>query len=197
MQASFGYRFFAVVCFCLLVGSVLFPFATRLGFVYSLPPTPLPFDAIKETFWSFMNLREWLSQRQDGYATVNESWSIFYDYWNSSARYLDPIARNRTIHPSSVLALAFILQVVCLLLGIFVVVSEIRIWKSILLLSLMVILDILYLWVAHVFYAELYVGFWLSVLSTVFVLVPMILANMIDRLRRLERARASWSWLSY
>jgi len=173
MQTSFGYRFFAVVCFCLLVTSVLFPFATRLLFSISLPPQPLPWDAAKETFWSFMSLREYLSQRQDGYATVNNSWSIFYDYWNSSAHYLDPIDRNRTIHPSSVLVLAFILQVVCLLLGIFIVVSERRIWKNILLLSLMVVLDILYVWMAQVFYAELSVGFWLSVLSTVFVLVPM------------------------
>ena len=168
MQASFGYRFFGVVWFCLLVGSVLFPFATRLGFVYSTGSTPLPFDAIKDTFWSFMNLREWLAQRQDGWATVNKSWSIFWDYWSFYAR-----SGSGTIHPSSVLVLAFILQVVCLLLGIFVVVSERRIWKNILLLSVMVVLDILYVWVAQVFYAELYVGFWLSVLSTVFVLVPM------------------------
>ena len=162
MHASFGYRFFAVVCFCLLVTSVLFPFATRLLFISSHPPVPLPFDAVKETFWSFMGLSEWLSQREDGYAPVDKSWSIFYGYWSSTV-----------IVRSSLLFVAFVLQVVCLVLGIFIVVSERRIWKNILLLSLMVVLDILYVCVAQVFYAELYVGFWLSVLSPVFVLISM------------------------
>jgi hypothetical protein len=182
MHASFVYRFFAVVCFCLLVGSVLFPFATRLVFIVSLPPSPQPFDAIKDYFWSFMNLHEYLAdnfQRQDSYVTVDKSWSIFSDYWINSAHYV--VNGNRIIHPSSVLVLAFILQVACLLLGIFIVFSERRIRKSMLLLSMMVVLDILYVWVAHAFSqkapTELYVGFWLSVLSTIFGLVLMIPFN--------------------
>lgn len=168
MQASFSYRFFSLVWFCLLVGSILFPFATTFFLISSFPPHFAPFDAVKDTFWSFMNLHESLVQRQDGWVTVNKSWSIFSDYWNFYARY-----GSATIHPSSVLVLAFILQVACLLLGIFIVASERRIWKSTLLLSVMVVLDILYLWLAQVFYAELYAGFWLSVLSPVFVLVSM------------------------
>jgi len=161
--------FLAIGC-CLLVASIIFPFATHFGYLIILEnPGPYsgPQRAVRATFWSFMHVQEGLSRIDGTWVVTNVQWLSFFQYWD----WWGP--GGGTILPSSILIPAFILQTIAVLLSLITLLKANTAKKIFPALLATLTLSFLYFAGSRVFDSVVFIGFWLSILSNMSIIVAM------------------------
>lgn len=162
-------KFFLTVGYCVLIASILLPFATLFARVSTLPPPSEPSAerANRVYYWSFMHVHEDLEEIAGKWTTKQTQSLFFTSYWNWWG------SGSGTVLPSSLLIPLFISQIAVLPLG-FVTLLKARAIRSILpLLFANVALDFLYIQTCQILRWQATIGLWLSVIATIFIALPL------------------------
>ena len=161
-------KLFLAIGFCLLVASIFSPFATDFyHLLINWNPGPYlgPPRAGRVTFWSFMHIQEGLSKINGTWVVTNVQWLSFAQYWD----WWGP--GGGTILPSTILIPTFILQIVAVGLGLITLLKANTAKKLFPALIIMLTLNFLYFALSIMFNSEVFIGFWLSILSTASIIV--------------------------
>ena len=159
------HKLFLAIGFCLLVASIVFPFARMSGQIYvacrlNAGPYSGPQRAFRSIFWSFMHIQEGLSKINGIWVVTNVQWLSFSQYWD----WWGP--GQGTILPSTILIPTFILQIVAVCLSVITLLKVNTVKKLYPSLLTVSTLNILYIAGSEIFGREVFIGFWLSLLST-------------------------------
>ena len=160
--------------YCLLVASIFFPFATQFLLFVNPTPTPSPYIrplwASRSTFWSFMHVNEALSKVGEGsWVATSVQWLFlpqYWDWWMIHANILIPI---------------LILQGVAVLLGLATLLKANTAKKILPLLLAALALNLLYFAGSQVLQSEVFIGFWLSILSTASIMTAVAYTRLLTR----------------
>jgi hypothetical protein len=157
------YKLPLIIGYCLLFASIFFPFSSEFGYLVVFPnPGPYvgPQLASRATFWSFMHVQEALAKIEGTWVATSVQYLSFAEYWD----WWGPGQGH--ILPSSILIPMFTLQIIAVPLGL-ATLRKADIAKKILPLPLVALaLTCLYFAGNWVLQSELFIGFWLSILST-------------------------------
>jgi len=157
-----------------MVASMFLPFGYEFGvgrmylYVDPPPPEPSPEYANRIYYWSFMHIQEVFEKTADGWVLVGSQRLFFFDYWT----WWGPGTSG--VRPLSVLIPMFFVQVALLFIGPLTLLKAKKELHTLLLFFSLLVLDYLYSFASHVQYSELSAGFWLSGLSTILILIPLV-----------------------
>ena len=165
------HKLFLAIGYSLLVASIFFPFATdfcRIVVWENPGPYIGPALANRCTFWSFMHV-------QEGLARINDTWVVTWVQWLSFSQYWDWWGPGTgDILPSSILIPTFSLQITAMLLGLVTLLKANTTKK--LLPALLATLGLNYLYFAgsQSLHSEVFIGFWLSLVSTWLIIIAIL-----------------------
>ena len=168
MRLMRSHRWFLVIGYGLLVTSIFFPFATDFSRTFVTGPYTGPALANRCTFWSFMHV-------QEGLARINDTWVVTWVQWLSFSQYWDWWGPGTgDILPSSILIPTFSLQITAVLLGLVTLLKANTTKK--LLPALLATLGLNYLYFAgsQSLHSEVFIGFWLSLVSTWLIIIAIL-----------------------
>ena len=165
------HKLFLAIGYCLLVASIFSPFATDSSHLL-VKENPGPYSGPQRvnraTFWSFMHVQEVLSR-------INGTWVVTYVQWLSFFQYWDWWGPGGgTILPSSILIPTFILQIVAALLGLVTLLKANTAKKIFPALLATLTLNFLYFAGSQILGSEVFIGFWLSILSTTSIIIAAL-----------------------
>ena len=172
------HKLFLAIGYCLLVGSIFFPFATGFGYiiVFEFPgPYSGPQLANRVSFWSFMHVQEGLSKIKGIWVVTSVQWLSFSQYWD----WWGP--GQGTILPSSILIPTLILQIIAVLWGLITLLKANTAKKIFPALLATLTLNILYFAGSQVLQSEVFIGFWLSILSTMSIIAAVAYTRLSTR----------------
>jgi hypothetical protein len=161
-----SHKLFLGIGYSLLVASIFCPFATDFHrFLVRVNPGPYtgPPRAGGSSFWSFMHIQQGFSKINGTWVVTGVQWLSFSACWNWW----------RPSH-GRVLILTFSLQIITVLLGI-VTLRKTRMAIHIVpLLFTTLGLNFLYFAGSQRFHSEVFIGFWLSLLSTASIIIATL-----------------------
>jgi len=165
------HKLFLATGYCFLVASIFFPFATDFGYLL-IRENPDPYTgpqmANRAFFWSFMHMQKVFSK-------INGTWVVTYVQWLSFSQCWDWWGPGGgTILPSSILIPTFILQIIAVGLGLITLLKADTAKKIFPALLATLTLNFLYFAGSQVLGSDVFIGFWLSILSTTSIIVAMV-----------------------